>query len=477
MGCESDLIEVEVAEPTRPIASRAGRVTVPPRRLEQELSAAATGKGHKTTVTARKEALEEKNESHQDSNGNTKLGPVILEAIQTLAKTTAQRIDRQEELIAQQGRLHEITDAQLRAIRDEQKAIRDEQKAIRDEQKATNLRLEAFHQVLDTLTNRLDTFTARFDQLGTQVTTAAGTYADALKSGLGSANTGTRTTATSQGTPVTQICSMNPSNSASQQNIASSPYVVIDLSQAEQQQILAAEKPGKIRRWIDEALQEQDATRDVKCDGISRSPRDSNKFRVFFKDEATAQVIRANDSWLQERFRGTRLQAEQWYPVRVDSVYKGGVLTSMEGAEPRPEAAPMIAKENEVQVHKLQWLSKADVNKVHGSLVLYLGSRQDAEKLLRKGLVEVDGEAAFARPYERRTGPQRCFNCHQFGHVKLHCTSPHTVCSRCAGPGHTHRDCTSTPVRCATCGGPHSTFDSNCRLYRAACEQHQSRRS
>ena len=53
-----------------------------------------------------------------------------------------------------------------------------------------------------------------------------------------------------------------------------------------------------------------------------------------------------------------------------DSVYKGGVLTTMEGIEPRLEAAHMVAKENEVQVHKLQWLSKADVNKVHGSMVL-----------------------------------------------------------------------------------------------------------
>ena len=188
-------------------------------------------------------------------------------------------------------------------------------------------------------------------------------------------------------------------------------------------------------------------------------------------------MVRANDSWLQKQFRGTRLQAEQWYPIRVDSVYKGGVLTTMEGIEPRLEAAQMVAKENEVQVHKLQWLSKADVNKVHGSMVLYLGSRQDADKLLRKGFVEVDGETAFARPYQRRTGPQRCFKCHQFGHIKAHCLSPHTICSRCAEVGHTHSDCTSNQVRCATCGGPHSTFDSNCRLYRAACEQHKSRQS
>ena len=50
------------------------------------------------------------------------------------------------------------------------------------------------------------------------------------------------------------------------------------------------------------------------------------------------------------------------------------------------------------------------------------------------------------------------------------------VCSRCAGTGHTHRECASVEVRCAACNRHHSTFDNNCRLYRAACEQHRSHR-
>lgn len=63
MSRESDLIEVDEVEPTRPIASRVGRVSVSPRRFDQQTSATATSKGQKTTVTARKEALEKKNES------------------------------------------------------------------------------------------------------------------------------------------------------------------------------------------------------------------------------------------------------------------------------------------------------------------------------------------------------------------------------------------------------------------------------
>jgi hypothetical protein len=101
----------------------------------------------------------------------------------------------------------------------------------------------------------------------------------------------------------------------------------------------------------------------------------------------------------------------------VDSVYKGAVLKEMGGNEVKEEAAGMVAKENDVRVHKIQWLSKHDTGKIHGSMVLYLARSQDAEKLLRDRRVEVDGETAFARPYERRTGPMRCFKCHQFNHV------------------------------------------------------------
>ena len=143
----------------------------------------------------------------------------------------------------------------------------------------------------------------------------------------------------------------------------------------------------------------------------------------------------------------------------------------------KEEAKQMVGEENEVQVHKIQWLSKADGSKIHGSMVLYLASRQDAEKLLKDGRVEVDGETAFARQYERRTGPLRCFKCHQFNHIAARCPAPQPVCSRCADLGHTRRECSSERIKCATCGGLHSTFDSSCRMYRMACEKHSPRRS
>jgi hypothetical protein len=161
----------------------------------------------------------------------------------------------------------------------------------------------------------------------------------------------------------------------------------------------------------------------------------------------------------------------------VDSVYKGAILSDMQSKEVKEGAAQMVGEENGVHVHKIQWLSKPNADKIHGSMVLYLARRSDAEKLLREVRVDIDGETAFARPYERRVGPIRCFKCQQFNHVAAKCPSPQVVCSRCASAGHGSRECTSERIKCATCGGPHSTFDQGCRAYKMECEKTSSRRT
>src|SRR5690349_15859776 len=214
---------------------------------------------------------------------------------------------------------------------------------------AADARFEAF---VNTTIERLEALSKLFSQINANVT-AATSYADAVKSGLSATGTGV----TSQGSPITQICSINPSSSASEQDTTSSAYVVIDFSGTGSSTI-ATEKPGAVRKRIDDALQSQEATKEIKCWGISRNPRDGHKFKVFFKDEASVQTLRENEGWLTNHFRGARLQAEQWYPVRVDSVYKGAILKDMQLNEVKEEAAQMVGEENGVQVHKIQWLSK-----------------------------------------------------------------------------------------------------------------------
>lgn len=133
-----------------------------------------------------------------------------------------------------------------------------------------------------------------------------------------------------------------------------------------------------------------------------------------------------------------------------------------------------IGEENGVHIHKIQWLSKPDPGKIHGSMVLYLAKREEVDKLLREGRVGIEGETAFPRPYQRQTGPQRCYKCRQFQHIAAACPAPAVVCSRCAGSGHDHRECTTNQTKCAGCGGTHSTIDPSCRIYKMACEQYRS---
>jgi hypothetical protein len=81
-------------------------------------------------------------------------------------------------------------------------------------------------------------------------------YAGALRLGLLSPPTGT----TSQGTPVTNICSMNPSSSAFQQGVVATPSVGLGNTGTTSHQ---TDQPGAVRKRIDDAFVEQDATKDI----------------------------------------------------------------------------------------------------------------------------------------------------------------------------------------------------------------------
>ncbi len=69
MAGDNYLDVVESGGATQANATRAGRVSIAPRRLEQELSDVAARKGDKPNVVARKEALEKTHENMPKGNG------------------------------------------------------------------------------------------------------------------------------------------------------------------------------------------------------------------------------------------------------------------------------------------------------------------------------------------------------------------------------------------------------------------------
>ena len=134
-----------------------------------------------------------------------------------------------------------------------------------------------------------------------------------------------------------------------------------------------------------------------------------------------------------------------------------------EHGELRTGAVEMLEKENEVRIAKISWLSRKDVQKAYGSMVVYVTKRADAARLLEGQYFIVDGESAFTRVFEPRRGPMQCFRCLSLGHKAFSCTKEQ-VCSRCAQPGHRHNDCQAEQPKCAICDGPHESPSRQCRI-------------
>lgn len=254
--------------------------------------------------------------------------------------------------------------------------------------------------------------------------------------------------------------STNPGNPASQAPEISRPSIVLDLSRT-------ADRVGSLltlKEDIQKALRKCEQTKDVNCIGLQRRTGGEDLVRITLHSEDEAQLARKHDQWLQEpRLRGARILGEQWYPVKVDRVNRSSISPNAT-ADIAKEAAEAIARENNVKIQQIRWLSKPS-DKLYGSAVVFLADRQTAEMLLAKGHMDFGGEMAYTRVYERRRGPNRCFKCHQYGHLEARCKATAATCSKCAQTGHEVKDCTSSTTRCAACKGPHKATDRTCPAY------------
>jgi hypothetical protein len=114
---------------------------------------------------------------------------------------------------------------------------------------------------------------------------------------------------------------------------------------------------------------------------------------------------------------------------------------------------------------KANWLSKPDLAKKVGSLVIWLKSKLAAEHLLQSGTVIFGATGAYCSKWERREDNLPCFNCNKYGHKQASCTSA-PKCALCSGK-HSRLTCPRpTELCCPACNKEgHSVFDWQCRLH------------
>jgi hypothetical protein len=169
---------------------------------------------------------------------------------------------------------------------------------------------------------------------------------------------------------------------------------------------------------------------------------------------------------------GTRVKGEEWFPVKCDMVAKQAVMDSEvgDGKTLKKDVCQAFTKDNAKDGHdftamKANWLSKPDLAKKVGSLVIWLKSKLAAEHLLQSGTVIFSATGAYCSKWERREDNLPCFNCNKYGYKQASCTSaPKCVlCSR----KHSRLTCPRpTELYYPACNKEgHSVFDWQCRLH------------
>ena len=222
---------------------------------------------------------------------------------------------------------------------------------------------------------------------------------------------------------------------------------------------IAPENAADMEKQITAAIKAGDETQDVQITGIQIR---GHNVRVLTATEREATLLRTHDRWVNQLFEGARTRGEDWYPIKIDDVVKE-VVVKEDGHTLKDNVAEMFCAGNGVTaVMKAFWISKGA--KPTGSMVVFLASEEEAQRLTTNRLVKVGGQVAFASEYQRVARPVRCYNCNRYGHFQSRCVHA-TTCGKCSGE-HRTDTCAATAWRCPACGDTHMVTDPGCPVYR-----------
>ncbi|KAH8193542.1 hypothetical protein TruAng_012293 [Truncatella angustata] len=136
-------------------------------------------------------------------------------------------------------------------------------------------------------------------------------------------------------------------------------------------------------------------------------PKRPQRIKIVCRDESEHELVKRTAEKIVTG--GARVLRDKLYPIKVDSVNRTTVLD--ENGNIRQGAAKAIGQENEVTVAKISWLSKKEVPKAYGSMVVYLTKAINAQRMLEEGFFHAGGESGYTSVFERREGPAQCYNC------------------------------------------------------------------
>ena len=155
-----------------------------------------------------------------------------------------------------------------------------------------------------------------------------------------------------------------------------------------------------IRERIQQAFKSHEPTRDIGWVGIARRGGSLARVRVCLRTHEDERKARIYTDWINSHFRGARIHGEQWHVVKVDRVSKNAICDNTR-VRIHEEACARISPENGVTINKMHFLGQQSPDKLYCSVAIYLASGDEAESLLHRKFLEVDGELAYTKPYVR----------------------------------------------------------------------------
>ena len=126
----------------------------------------------------------------------------------------------------------------------------------------------------------------------------------------------------------------------------------------------------------------------------------------------------------------------------------------------RAGAAEAFREENGTTVAKIAWLSKKDIPKAYGSMVVYVTKKSDARRLIAEGFFHAGGESGTTSAFEQRPRPAQCYNCQELGNKAYQCRKAQR-CGRYAKDGYYYKSYSEVVIKCVLYRGPHESFSRN----------------
>jgi zinc knuckle protein len=351
-----------------------------------------------------------------------------------------------KETVTQQNSIIQSLKTELSEIKSQSNQTQAELRALKGPVERTTSEIAGIKtqitEELKQVHEQLDTITKSQASLASANTSPNPSYADVA-----------RTPPISQPSNVRTLSSFNTTPSTFTDTL----YCTVDISRTGDGEgdKLAA---GTIRATVEKEIRTIDDYANWRCRAVTVDPKNTNRVKIACRNEAEHQLVK---NIAETKIRGgARVLRDELYPIKVDNVKRTAVLD--ENNEIRPGAAEAFGEENETTVAKIAWLSKKDVPKAYGSMVVYLTKGNDARRLLVEGFFHAGGESGTTSVFERRPRPEQCYNCQEIGHKAFQCKNAQK-CAKCAKEGHHHGNCNETILKCVPCGGPHESFSRNCR--------------